>query len=206
MRDECERLPMSNPLIRYLRARQTCDSPGLLKEASWTKLSTKLLDLLGRIRKLYKWDRVENRDRPLMKYVVISQFTSMLDLVAQCLKDEAVPFCRIDGKTPPDKRAQEVAIFNKDESVLVFLLSLKAGGTGINLQRARVCFLLDSWWNPAVERQATDRIYRLGSPHESILIYKYFTNDTLDTRMDQIKEEKNELYAKTIGAVENLYW
>lgn len=87
---------------------------------------------------------------------------------------------------------------------IAFVISLKAGGCGINLQKANLAFLLDPWWNPAVEQQALDRVYRLGSPHKNVYLYKFMTRNTVEEHVRRIKEcKKNEIY-QTIRLIEDL--
>src|SRR5690606_33531632 len=98
--------------------------------------------------------------RPL----VFSQFTGMLGLIANALGEQGVPFFYLDGSTPPAERLALCNRFNAGERDL-FLISLKAGGTGLNLTGADTVILYDLWWNPAVEQQAMDRAHRIGQKH-----------------------------------------
>ena len=93
--------------------------------------------------------------------IVFSQFTSMLSIIAHELKQRNIPFFYLAGSTSAQERKREVKEFNRGE-VKVFLISLKAGGTGLNLTGADTVIHFDPWWNPAVEDQATDRAYRIG--------------------------------------------
>ncbi|HEX6387402.1 MAG TPA: C-terminal helicase domain-containing protein, partial [Anaerolineae bacterium] len=108
----------------------------------------------------------------------------------------------LHGGTPPIKRAQMVQRFQSNEGPPVFLLSLKAGGTGLNLTRANHVFHFDRWWNPAVEDQATDRAFRIGQTR-NVLVHKFVCLGTLEERIDQMIEEKKALAQRIVGAGEN---
>ncbi|KAG7669835.1 hypothetical protein Ndes2437B_g06024 [Nannochloris sp. 'desiccata'] len=129
------------------------------------------------------------------KHVVFSQFTSMLDLVGTALRQSGIAFCRLDGKTPAAKRNTMLRAF-ADESDLtgprVFLISLKAGGVGLNLTAANHAHLLDPYWNPAVEEQAADRVHRLGQIRP-VCIYRYVVKESIEERMLELQDEKRKL-------------
>jgi len=130
------------------------------------------------------------------KAVIFSQFTAMLDLTQDALKAAFGPqICaRLDGSMPPDKRAAEVSRFSADAagSPRVILVSLKAGGTGINLTRANLVFLLDLWWNFAVEEQAMDRVYRIGQQRD-VKVVRYVCASSIEERILQVQESKTLL-------------
>ncbi len=135
------------------------------------------------------------------KALVFSQFTSMLALVKDRLDNMGVPYCYLDGKTR-DRKA-EVEKFQTDEEIPVFLISLKAGGTGLNLTAAEYVFLLDPWWNPAVERQAIDRTHRIGQTHP-VFAYRLICEDTVEERVLELQQQKRELADAVIGEGDNL--
>jgi len=111
-----------------------------------------------------------------------------------------VPF--LHGGVPGKKRDEMVRSFQEDEDVsALFLISLKAGGTGLNLTRANFVFHFDRWWNPAVENQATDRAFRIGQKR-NVQVYKMVCLGTLEEKIDKILEGKKELADRIIGAGE----
>jgi superfamily II DNA or RNA helicase len=126
--------------------------------------------------------------------LVFSQFTSFLDKVRERLDAAGVPFCYLDGKTR--NRAAVIQRF-KDGSVPVFLISLKAGGTGLNLTEADYCFLLDPWWNPATEAQAVDRIHRIGQTR-NVMVYRLIAKDTIEEKVMELKARKAELFSSVL--------
>jgi superfamily II DNA or RNA helicase len=126
------------------------------------------------------------------KALVFSQWTSLLDLVEPHLKERAVRFTRLDGST--SDRGAVVKAFQEDESVGVMLLSLKAGGTGLNLTAADHVFLLDPWWNPAAEDQAADRAHRIGQDRP-VLVHRLVAEDTVEERILALQEKKRALAA-----------
>ena len=109
------------------------------------------------------------------KALVFSQWTGLLDLVEPALDDASIGYCRLDGSTRD--RAGVVHRFNSEEGPPVFLISLKAGGTGLNLTAADYVLHLDPWWNPAVEDQATDRAHRIGQT-KPVVACKLIASDT----------------------------
>ena len=125
--------------------------------------------------------------------LVFSQFTSMLDLIAPKLDELNIPYRIITGDTPVAKRSQLVADFDADENPSVFLLSLKAAGTGLTLTKADYVFLFDPWWNPAVERQAIDRTHRIGQD-KPVFAYKFVAKDTVEEKVQILIEQKKELF------------
>ena len=139
-------------LTAILKLRQICLSPGLL-EKDKTETSPKLVCVLDRLQELMDEGH---------SALVFSQFTSFLDLVEQEFKTHDIPYVRLDGSTPTATRKKYVQEFQESKRPLVFLLSLKAGGQGLNLTKASYVFHLDPWWNPAVENQASDRAHRIG--------------------------------------------
>jgi SNF2 family DNA or RNA helicase len=126
------------------------------------------------------------------KALVFSQFTSFLALVRRRLDAEKRPYGYLDGSTPAKKRAEEVARFQEDPTQKLFLLSLKAGGTGLNLTAADYVFLLDPWWNPAVEAQAIGRSHRIGQTR-NVFAYRLVCRDTIEERVLELQERKREL-------------
>ncbi len=167
-------------LTALLRLRQACCDVRLLgaeSPAPSAKLEA-LVELLG--------EAVDGGHRVL----VFSQFTSMLDLIAEALTEAGFRHCRLDGSTRD--RAAEVDRFESDLSIPVFLISLKAGGTGLNLTSADTVIHFDPWWNPAAEAQATDRVHRIGQKNVVTSI-KLIARDTVESRVLAMQRTKREL-------------
>ncbi|WP_305042722.1 DEAD/DEAH box helicase [Geoalkalibacter sp.] len=125
--------------------------------------------------------------------LVFSQFTSFLDLVEPALRKCGIPFVRLDGSTPVAQRRKLVETFQGSSEPLVFLLSLKAGGRGLNLTRATYVIHLDPWWNPAVENQASDRAHRIGQTRK-VTVLRLLMRHTVEEKMMVLKERKQQLF------------
>ncbi|HEV8559653.1 MAG TPA: DEAD/DEAH box helicase [Actinophytocola sp.] len=126
--------------------------------------------------------------------LVFSQFTGFLGQVRERLDTAGVAYCYLDGQTR--KRAELLRRF-KDGSDPVFLISLKAGGFGLNLTEADYCFLLDPWWNPATEAQAVDRTHRIGQTR-NVMVYRLIAKDTIEEKVMALKARKAELFASVM--------
>ena len=122
--------------------------------------------------------------------LVFSQFVQVLKLLKVELQSADLPFCYLDGATT-DRMAQ-VDRFQEDESIPVFLISLKAGGTGLNLTAADVVVHFDPWWNPAAEAQATDRAHRIGQDKQ-VNVYKFITTGTVEEKVLELQKGKRKL-------------
>jgi SNF2 family DNA or RNA helicase len=133
------------------------------------------------------------------RVLVFSQFVSMLTLLKERLTAEDIEFCYLDGSTV--NRAAVVERFQSTASIPVFLISLKAGGVGLNLTGADTVVHFDPWWNPAVEDQATDRAHRLGQT-KLVTSYKLITRDTVEEKILTLQNRKRELIQATIGGEE----
>lgn len=125
--------------------------------------------------------------------LVFSQFTSFLDIVEEALTSSGIKFSRLDGSTPVAARRKLVTDFQSGHDPSAFLLSLKAGGRGLNLTRASYVFHLDPWWNPAVENQASDRAHRIGQTSR-VNIIRLLMRHTVEEKMMALKEKKLRLY------------
>lgn len=125
------------------------------------------------------------------KMLVFSQFTSMLELLEKDLKASGLSWYKITGSTPKEERIRLVKAFNED-SVPVFLISLKAGGTGLNLTGADIVIHYDPWWNLAVQNQATDRAHRLGQT-KTVTVYKLIMKDSIEEKILKLQEAKKDL-------------
>jgi SNF2 family DNA or RNA helicase len=169
-------------LEALLRLRQCCCDPRLVKipEASKVRSSAKLERLMAMLEELADSGR---------SALVFSQFTSMLDIIeAECGKSE-IPSLKLTGSTR--NRQQVISAFQAGEAP-VFLISLKAGGVGLNLTRADTVIHYDPWWNPATQDQATDRAHRIGQD-KSVIVYRLVANGTLEERICQLQDDKRKL-------------
>jgi len=175
-------------LTALLRLRQACCDLGLLgAETAGGETSAKrvaLRELLG--------EAIDGGHRVL----VFSQFTRMLDLIGEDLAADGVDFCRLDGSTK--NRGEVVQRFQTGE-VPVFLISLKAGGVGLNLTAADTVIHFDPWWNPAVEAQATDRAHRIGQ-RSVVTSIKLIARDTVEERVLAMQKKKRELFEGAMDA------
>jgi non-specific serine/threonine protein kinase len=164
-----------------LKLRQICDSPALLSDGEdYGHDSAKLDELTREIH--------ENAGHH--KILVFSQFLKMLDLVRQKLELMHIPYEYLDGAT--EDRAGRVRSFQENEQCRVFLISLKAGGVGLNLTSADYVYLIDPWWNPAVEQQAIDRTHRIGQT-QKVFAYKMICKDTVEEKILTLQEKKKEV-------------
>ncbi|UCG26542.1 MAG: DEAD/DEAH box helicase [Chloroflexota bacterium] len=137
------------------------------------------------------------------RLLIFSQFTEMAGLLKSYIQERfGVPALYLHGGVPAKKRAAMVERFQSANGPPVFLLSLKAGGTGLNLTRANHVFHFDRWWNPAVEDQATDRAFRIGQT-KNVLVHKFVCLGTLEERLDALIEEKKALAESIVGGGEN---
>jgi SNF2 family DNA or RNA helicase len=135
------------------------------------------------------------------KLLVFSQFVKHLDLVREMLKPKKIDYCYLDGSSID--RKEQVERFNKDASVRVFLISIKAGGLGLNLTKADYVFILDPWWNPAVEAQAIDRAHRIGQK-QRVFTYKFITRETVEEKILQLQKHKLKLSESLITTEESI--
>jgi SNF2 family DNA or RNA helicase len=124
--------------------------------------------------------------------LVFSQWTSLLDLIESLVRSASLGYVRLDGSTRD--REGVVRRFQEESDVSLMLISLKAGGTGLNLTAADHIFLLDPWWNPAVEDQAADRAHRIGQ-ERPVMIYRLVAIDTVEERILDLQQRKRELAA-----------
>jgi superfamily II DNA or RNA helicase len=174
-------------LEALLRLRQAACHPGLLDRKRTTERSSKIELLLEQLRGVVQEGH---------KALVFSQFTSLLGILRQRLEQEKIPFEYLDGKTKD--RDACVARFQSDPALPVFLVSLKAGGVGLNLTAADYVFILDPWWNPAVEAQAIDRAHRIGQTRP-VIAYRLLARNTVEERVAQLQDQKRQLIAAVMG-------
>jgi SNF2 family DNA or RNA helicase len=137
------------------------------------------------------------------RLLLFSQFTEMAGLLKKYIQDQfGVPTLYLHGGIPAKKRAGLVERFQSEDGPPIFLLSLRAGGTGLNLTRANHVFHFDRWWNPAVEDQATDRAFRIGQT-KNVLVHKFVCLGTLEERIDEMIQDKRALASSIVGEGEN---
>ncbi|TWJ17550.1 DEAD/DEAH box helicase [Geobacter argillaceus] len=170
-------------LTAILRLRQICLAPSLASPGA-DAASPKLEFLSEQLEEL--------RDEGYSA-LVFSQFTGYLDLIETGLKKKGFSYLRLDGSTPVPKRKTLVQTFQNATEPMVFLISLKAGGKGLNLTRATYVYHMDPWWNPAVENQASDRVHRIGQT-EQVTITRLIMRHTIEEKMMALKARKTELY------------
>ena len=132
------------------------------------------------------------------KALVFSQWTTLLDLIEPHLANAGIGFVRLDGSTPSEERGRVVGEFQAQGGPPVMLLSLKAGGTGLNLTAADHVFLVDPWWNPAVEDQAADRAHRIGQD-KPVMVYRMVARDTVEERILELQARKRALADAALG-------
>ncbi|MCX5725024.1 MAG: DEAD/DEAH box helicase [Nitrospirae bacterium] len=177
-------------LTAILKLRQVCLSPRLLTSRE-DEPSPKLSFLVERLQVLLDEGH---------SALVFSQFTSFLDLVEEACVKHALPYHRLDGSTAAAARKTRVAAFQGGEQPSIFLLSLKAGGQGLNLTKATYVFHLDPWWNPAVENQASDRAHRIGQ-QRTVTIVRILMRHSIEEKMMALKQRKLELYDAVMRGV-----
>ncbi|MDU4935408.1 MAG: DEAD/DEAH box helicase [Peptostreptococcaceae bacterium] len=142
----------------------------------------------------------DNKER---KILIFSQFTKVLGLIGDRLKENNIPYSYLDGKTDAKKRLSLVNEFNESEDTKIFLISLKAGGTGLNLTSASMVIHFDPWWNPSVENQASDRAHRIGQ-NNVVDVVKLIAKDTVEEKVIGLQESKKDLIDSVIdGNLEN---
>ena len=181
-----------------MKLRQICDSPAIMKEdEKYPNVSVKLDELVREI--------TENISDH--KALVFSQFLGMLALIRQRLDELGVKYEYFDGSTSALDREKAIQGFQNNETCRVFLISLKAGGVGLNLTAADYVYIVDPWWNPAVEQQAIDRTHRIGQT-KNIFAYRMICKDTVEDKILKLQEKKRALATDLItddtGLVKNL--
>lgn len=152
--------------------------------------STKINALIQQIELMLKED-------PTAKAIVFSQYVNMLNLVEWSLAKAGLRAINFQGTLPMAQRRTMLKAFNVDSTIPVLLVSLKAGGEGLNLQRASYVFILDPWWNPAVENQAIQRAHRIGQS-KPVKAVRFITKDTIEERMMQLQDKKALVFEGTI--------
>jgi len=164
------------------KLRQLCNSPVLMKDRELANVSVKL-DFI---------DEMMEEVAPNHKILLFSSYRSMLKLVAQRVEKCGIGYVYLDGKMNQEQRQSAVETFQHDNACRVFLISLKAGGTGLNLTAADYVYILDPWWNPAAEAQAIDRCYRIGQD-KHVMAYKIVCRDSVEERILELQNLKKRM-------------
>lgn len=176
-------------LAALTRLRQVACDPRLTKlEGSWDEEESGKVSALREI--------VQEAVAGGHRILIFSQFVEMLKLIKKALDADGVTYEYLDGSTKD--RAERVANFNGNENISAFLVSLKAGGTGLNLTGADTVIHFDPWWNPAVEDQATDRAHRIGQTRV-VSVYRLIARDTVEEKIQQLSSKKRELVANVLA-------
>ncbi len=172
-----------------MKLRQICDSPALLKnQKEVVHESVKLKELLEHITE-------KTNDH---KILIFSQFLGMLNMLKNMLEEHRIPYEYLDGSINQKDRQQAVKQFQTNAKYRVFLISLRAGGVGLNLTAADYVFLVDPWWNPAVEQQAIDRTHRIGQT-KKVFAYKMICKNTIEEKILKLQGKKKALAAELIS-------
>jgi SNF2 family DNA or RNA helicase len=135
------------------------------------------------------------------KVLIFSQFVQHLGLIRKALDERGIDYAYLDGSTS-DRKGQ-VESFQKDDGQSVFLISLKAGGVGLNLTAADYVFLLDPWWNPAAEAQAIDRAHRIGQK-KTVFTYKFISKETVEEKILSLQQRKLDLANELVTSDESI--
>ena len=129
------------------------------------------------------------REQPHIKSVVFSQFTSFMSLIEPALAKANMKCLRLDGSLNQKTRAAVLNEFRESDKFTILLISLRAGGVGLNLTQAKRVFMMDPWWSFAVEAQAIDRVHRMGQDQE-VKVYRFITRDSVEERMLKVQDRK----------------
>ncbi|WP_316803952.1 DEAD/DEAH box helicase [Pedobacter nototheniae] len=190
-----DELPKSSMhvLKSITRLRQICNSAALLADGkSYLQASSKIEVLMEQLER-----KVGNH-----KILVFSQFVTMLDLIKKALESRGIRYEYLSGQTK--KRGEVVTSFQRNADIPVFLISLKAGGIGLNLTEADYVYLVDPWWNPAVENQAIDRAYRIGQ-HKNVMAVRLICPDTIEEKIMKLQATKKDLVKDLIQTDGSLF-
>ncbi|RZL58327.1 MAG: DEAD/DEAH box helicase, partial [Pedobacter sp.] len=175
------------------KLRQICNSPAILSKEKYYGDASSKMDVL--------MEQIESK-APYHKILVFSQFVTMLDLVAEQLVQRNIKFAYLTGQTK--NRGDVVSSFQHNEEERVFLISLKAGGVGLNLTEADYVYLIDPWWNPSVENQAIDRAYRIGQ-HKNVMAIRLICPDTVEEKIMLMQASKKDLASDLIKIEDSIF-
>ena len=169
-------------LAALTRLRQICCHPSLFIK-NYKSGSSKLEQCIEIIK-----DAVEAEH----KILLFSGYTSMFELIEEELNQNGIKYFKLTGATKVDERIRMVDEFNENKDIKVFLISLKAGGTGLNLTGADMVIHYDPWWNASAENQATDRAYRIGQKN-NVQVYKLITKNSIEEKIYELQQRKSQL-------------
>lgn len=194
-------------MIQNLSLNETSSNPNNLSQISVLKENRDLSECLDKSFQSSKLGRAFQLAEELLeqypedKLIIVSQWTSILKIMARNFDRSSIEYYEVKGDVPLFKRNELVEKFNdkNNNDVRVMLLSLCAGGVGLNLVGANRMFLLDIHWNPALESQASDRIYRVGQKKD-VTIYRFICENTIEERIEQIQKSKIDLANKVVTA------
>lgn len=175
-----------------LRLRQAANHPALIGADHVD--SGKFLQLM---------DLLEETVEGGHKVLVFSQFTRMLGIIKKRLLERGLNFEYLDGRTPQGRRQQKVENFQRNDNVKLFLISLRAGGVGLNLTAADYVFIVDPWWNPAVELQAIDRTHRIGQKRK-VVTYRLISRNTVEEKVLKLQEKKQKIVGSILSGSQNM--
>jgi SNF2 family DNA or RNA helicase len=173
-------------LSALTKLRQICNSPALLSEEEYYGDSSAKINILME-------ELLEKHSNH--KVLVFSQFVGMLELIKAELEKHGLKYAYLTGQST--KREKIVEEFQEDDEIRIFLISLKAGGTGLNLTQADYVYLIDPWWNPAVENQAIDRCYRIGQ-EKHVMAVRLITPNTIEEKIMELQQHKKTLASDII--------
>jgi SNF2 family DNA or RNA helicase len=177
------------------KLRQVCSSPQLIKEEEEFKSSSSI--------KINQLVELLNTNLKNEKVIVFSQFIGTMDLLAAEFNKHKITFVSFDGSTPAEKRMQLVNEFQQEESTIqVFLISLMAGNSGINLTKANYVFLVEPWWNKAIQQQAIDRTHRIGQ-NQHVFAYNMICKDTIEEKIITLQNRKQFISEEVISTDDN---
>ena len=179
----------------------------MIKAKGFTKSKFEILAMLMKLRQIASLGKLNAFMEQLQsaiagghKILVFSQFVKMLQIIASQLQEEEIPFCYLDGSTKD--RLGECNRFNRDPKIPVFLISLMAGGTGLNLTGADMVIHYDPWWNPAVEAQATDRAHRIGQK-KTVYVMKMIASGSIEERVLALQKKKEAVISATVSTTDS---
>ena len=175
------------------RLRQICNSPALVRDEKLGENASSKIEVLI--------EQIESKSIN-HKILIFSQFVSMLDLIKQQMKNKNIEYEYLTGSTR--NRESVVNNFQNNENARVFLISLKAGGTGLNLTAADYIYLVDPWWNPAVENQAIDRSHRIGQKR-NVMAVRLICPDTIEEKIMKLQDSKRELSDRLIQTDSSIF-
>lgn len=174
-------------LTALMRLRQICNHP-ILAQPAYDGPSGKLLVIADQLQSIHKAGH---------KVLVFSSFTQYLDLVGDELTQASIPYVSLTGRSSQSERRRAVDVFQNDSKVTTFLISIKAGGTGLNLTAASYVMILDPWWNPFVEEQAKARAHRIGQT-QPVTVLKYIARDSIEEKILRLQARKKVVAAELI--------